>query len=233
MNYLILNGKISRYIQGLLIQTLPPITKPAMRCQSDEINGRDGDIITELGFDAYDRDVEIGLHGNFDIDEVIGYFNSEGTAVFSNEPNKVYQYKIIKEIDFEKLIRFKTAKITFHVQPFKHSLIEKPLTFEINDETSLEIQNYGNYKSKPVMTIFGLGTVALSLNGSQIFLIQFGSDESITIDVENMEAFSGNALKNRSVSGNYDDFTFDQGINVVSWSGIVYKFIFDKYSRWI
>ena len=44
MNYVILNGVKSTTIKGLLIQSLPPISKPLMRTSIEEIDGRDGDI---------------------------------------------------------------------------------------------------------------------------------------------------------------------------------------------
>ena len=93
MNYCILNGVDSRSITGLLIQSLPAISKPLIRTQREEIDGRDGDIITKLGYSAYDREMLIGLRGNFDVDAVISYFNSEGIAIFSNELCKIYDYK--------------------------------------------------------------------------------------------------------------------------------------------
>ena len=49
-NYIILNGKKSTDINGLLIQSLPPISKPKIRTQIEEIDGRDGDIVTKLGY---------------------------------------------------------------------------------------------------------------------------------------------------------------------------------------
>ena len=127
-DYIILNGKRSTMYAGLLITSLPPITKPLLRTQKEEIDGRDGDIVTPVGYSAYDRDVGIGLYGNYDIDAISAFFNSSGTVIFSNEPTKVYQYTIINQIDFEKLIRFRTATVTFHVQPFKYSAIETMIT---------------------------------------------------------------------------------------------------------
>ena len=126
-NTITLNGQSSEGISGLLIQSLPPISKPAMRTEIEEIDGRDGDIVTKLGFSAYDKEISIGLYGNYDINQIISFFNSEGTVVFSNEPDKYYNYKIINQIDFEKLIRFKTATVTMHVQPFKYSTTEGAL----------------------------------------------------------------------------------------------------------
>ena len=126
-DYIILNGVNSNTITGLLISNLPPITKPKIRTQTEEIDGRDGDIVTKLGYSAYDKEFDIGLYGNFDIDDVIAYFNSEGTVVFSNEDDKYYNYQILDKIDFDKLIRFKKAKVKMHVQPFKYPLSETPV----------------------------------------------------------------------------------------------------------
>lgn len=123
-NYIILNGQNSQDIQGLLIQSLAPITKPLMRTEIEEIDGRDGDIVTKLGFSAYDKEITIGLYGTFDIDEIIAYFNSEGIVTFSNEPDKYYNYQILDEIDFERLVRYRTATVTMHCQPFKYSTEE-------------------------------------------------------------------------------------------------------------
>ena len=124
MNYITLNGRRSDEITGLLIQSLPPIMKPLMRTDIEEIDGRDGDIVTKLGYSAYDREMLIGLHGKYNIDEVIEYFDSEGIAIFSNEPDKYYKYQILEQIDFERLARFRQATVTFHVQPFKFSSVD-------------------------------------------------------------------------------------------------------------
>lgn len=138
MNYIILNGKRSSLVKGLLIQSLPAITKPQIRTSIQTIDGRDGDIVTTLGYSAYDRTMKIGLFGDYDIDEIITYFNSSGIVIFSNEPDKFYNYQILKQIDFEKLMRFKTATVTFHVQPFKYSAVDDVITFDRNDFSAYE-----------------------------------------------------------------------------------------------
>lgn len=133
MSYVILNDVKSTTIKGLLISSLPPITKPMMRTSVEEIDGRDGDIVTNLGYSAYDKSMTIGLFGDFDIDEVIQYFDSEGTVIFSNEPDKYYKYQIIGQIDFERLVRFRTATVKFHCQPFKYSAVDNDFSFSINE----------------------------------------------------------------------------------------------------
>ena len=132
MNCLEINGIKSTLVQGLIIQSLPPITKPKMRTSVEEIDGRDGDIITELGYTAYDKEVSIGLYGDYKIDDVISYFSQSGEVVFSNEPDKYYNFAILEQIDYERLIRFRTAKVKFHVQPFKYSDIERNINFDNN-----------------------------------------------------------------------------------------------------
>ena len=112
-NYIILNGNNSNEIAGLLIQTLPPISQPKIRTNIEEIDGRDGDIITKLGYSAYNKEISIGLYGNYNVDDIIKYFtdNQSGKVTFSNEEDKYYNYEILEQIDFERLIRYKTATV--------------------------------------------------------------------------------------------------------------------------
>lgn len=140
-NYIILNGTNSNTINGLLIQELAPISKPLMRTEIEEIDGRDGDIITPLGFSAYDKQITIGLYGTYDINAIIAFFNSEGTVTFSNEPDKYYNYQIYDQIDFERLVRFKTATVTLHCQPFKFATTGETQTLDSGDPVSDEGTN--------------------------------------------------------------------------------------------
>ena len=358
MNYCILNGKKSTLIKGLLIQSLPPISKPLMRTQIEEIDGRDGDIVTKLGYSAYDKEMSIGLFGDYDIDEVISFFDSEGTVIFSNESDKFYKYQIIEQIDFERLVTFKTATVTFHVQPFKYSAVDDDYTFTnkeldlnaistskngvtitveneiitvtgtassdteiyvpinpmklsageytinalcsgtgassvilriidsvptdadslgntylaldsgettldaslnatktfkyiwfeidsgadvnftlnlnvLNHFSSANVINRGNIYSRPTITIHGTGTIALSINGVELFVINLGNGEYITLDGEEMNAYRGNVLMNRSVIGDYNNLKLKIGANTISWDGTVTDVEVSKITRWI
>lgn len=362
MPFVILNGKSSVNVPGLLIQNVPPVSKPEIRVNTEEIDGRDGDITTYLGYKAYDKSFDIGVLDPSRVDEIIGFFDSKGTVIFSNEPTKYYNYQIVKQIDMEKLLRFKKAKITMHVQPFKYSLTEDVLKFEgaknlinvpdfeetkngltaivsenllnvtgiatsqtsflipidklnlnagkytfyayvngtgannsivsvINDvpttgtsfggepvdiydnessslnanisslksynyfyvnipsgnvtnfylffslnkkdEEEFKITNSGNINSQPVMEIFGIGDITINLNSKRMFNINLGLDRYITIDAQELEARKGDTLKNRLVTGNYDNFKLNPGINVINYTGMVEYIDFKKYSRWL
>ena len=359
MNYIEINGIKSTLVQGLMIQSLPPITKPKMRTTVEEIDGRDGDIITELGYSAYDKEISIGLYGDCKIDDVISYFSKSGEVVFSNEPDKYYNFAILDQIDFERLIRFRTAKVKMHVQPFKYSTIDdsisissdemslrpyseskngvylnvengkitlkgtatiateiyvpinsmeldagnytlqalttgtgasacsirvigmapsnadsfggtyltlqdtgtatmsgtitapktyKYIWFYINAGTklnytitvkminesmkSIKLFNAGNTVSKPEITIFGSGTVEISLNGVNILSMNI-DDSYITIDPEKMNAYHDGTLKNRQITGDYANLAMNVGTNVISWVGDVNKVEIKNASRWI
>lgn len=235
-NYIILNGVNSNTLTGLLISKLSPITKPKQRTQTEEIDGRDGDIVTTLGYGAYDKSIDIGLYGNFDIEDIMTYFNSSGTVTFSNEEDKYYNYQIVDQIDFDRLIRFKTAKVRMHVQPFKYSSVEGTRTFNITSEEEITINNSGNYVSKPVISITGLGTINLSVNGYEVLVIELGETATtITIDTANMEAYNQNTsqLMNRSVTGDYDNLYLNAGSNTISWTGTITQIQITNYSRWL
>jgi len=204
-----------------------------MRTQTEEIDGKDGDIVTPLGYASYDKEVTIGLYGDFNIDDVVAYFNGSGTVIFSNEHDKFYYYTIVKQIDYERLIRFRTAKVTFHVQPFKYSSVEKPLYVSTDDITEITVTNTGNTTAKPAIIIYGSGNITLSLNGQEILQIALGDDEYITIDSAQMEAFKGDILKNRLVIGDYENLVLKAGRNTISWSGDVFQIVISNYSRWI
>lgn len=233
-NYIILNNQNSNEITGLLIQTLSPISQPKIRTNIEEIDGRDGDIITKLGYSAYNKEISIGLYGNYDVDDVIAYFtnNQSGKVTFSNEPDKYYNYEILDEIDFERLIKFKTATVTMHIQPFKYSNEQGIKTFNISEETSVTIYNNGNYKSKPIIKITGSGTIEFKQEGIAVFTYTFPTNDTyVVIDSDKQDAYVGSILKNRNMDGEFP--ILKVGKNVLSWTGTITKIEVSNYSRWL
>lgn len=228
MNTITLNGVASSSKAGLLIQSLPAITRPKMRAQQTTVDGRPGDIITDLGYDAYDREMSVGLHGAFDIDDIIAYFSGSGKAIFSNESDKVYDYNFIEKVDYERLLRFRTAKIKIHVQPYKHSATETAKTFTA---ASFTITNSGNTESAPTIDIIGSGTVTISTTGAS-FQVDMSNDAEVIVDTETLEAYMGTALKNRLVTGNIGNFRLAPGANTITVDGAT-SVTFTNYSRWI
>lgn len=235
--YIVINGVDSRTIKGLLVTKLPPITKPAQRVTTEAINGRDGDIVTPLGYSAYDKVVEIGLTYEYLIDDIIAFFDTSGKIVFSNEPDKYYNFAVYNQIDFERLLRFRKAPVSFHVQPFKYSDSEREKTYtDFGSYNSFTIRNSGNIYSRPILSVTGAGEVEIALNGEKILDVDFAlNGETIVIDCTKMNAYSedGLTLLNRRVKGNYDNMRLRVGSNVISFTGAVSEAKIRLFSRWI
>lgn len=231
MNYINWNGKDSREINELLISELPPITKPRKRIKETVIDGVDGSIIEELGYESYDKTIAISLKIGADVDEISEYFTGKGNIIFSNEPKKYYRATIINGIDYSRLLRYRVAKVTFRVQPFKYENDETEI-YNVGNGQEMAVTNVGNYFSKPLITIKGSGTVVLRVNGDWVCDYTFPEGEDMVIlDSEIEDAYLGEYLKNHYMTGNFP--LLEKGANILSWSGTVERISVKRYSRWL
>ena len=184
--YVIINGNSSLDIQGLAIESLPNISKPLIRTTREEIDGRDGDIITKLGYSAYDKTLNIGLWGNYDINEVIAFFNEEGVITFSNEPDKYYKFHILNRIDFvNQLEKFKKASITIHCQPFKYKEQEAKVIEEEAHTTSGTSFNLSDTLEAPLLIDLKGNTSQTTYTGRSLFDFMnsaYSTEPNITVD---------------------------------------------------
>lgn len=235
-NYIKINGISSDTVAGLIISELPPISKPFMRTDIEEIDGRAGDIVAKLGYAAYDKTFSIGLSRGYDINNVIAFFAQSGTITFSNEADKYYLFDSLEQIDFARLVRFRTAEVTVHVQPFKYPIETSEYAEPVAATSSpVSVTNSGNATATPSYTISGTGVVALYLDGYQILDIALDSEnaDTITINVGTMDATGDGVLRNRSVSGDYSLMSLTPGTHSVSWTGSVTSVSISNYTRWI
>ena len=231
MNYFIFKGINSNSFSGLVVNTLPPITKAPKRVETQEIDGVDGEIITELGYSAYDKEIVITLLKHDKIDEIMAWLSGEGELVTSLEPNKFYKCRIIDEIDYERLYNMKSATITFRTQPFKYLYRETYQKFE-NPVGNIYVLNEGLEISKPLIKIKGSGTVEVSVEDREKFSYTFPEGETeVTIDSEKQDAYLGTVLKNRNMIGEFP--TFKSGKNKITLTGNITEIYIIANSRWI
>lgn len=233
--YIIINNKPSYEINGLLIQSLPPITKPPVRVVYDEIAGRDGDLVSLQGYMAYDKTMSVGLYGDYNVDQVIEYLSSAGEIRFSNEIDKYYNFAQYEQIDYERLLRYKTAEVIYHVQPFKYDAIDRKI--EVNNTDSngckIQIRNRGNIQSRPKITITGTGIIRLYVGAKMIIILTLQSQTAI-IDVSdgNVRDSNGNYI-NRQVKGDLLSLVCPVGLNDLTIRGNVSKVTIEDFSRWL
>lgn len=185
MNSIIWKGVSSTTIKGLIINELPPISKPEMRVMETVIDGRNGSVIEDLGFNAYDKPITISLYRDYDINEIIKYFTGEGEVVFSNEPDKVYRAKIHAQIDYNRLLRYRQAVVLFRTQPFKYAFNEELSATEISSASGTNIV-VGDIATEHLarLIIYGKstqnGTPTLS---TPIDIVSVGDDGNTTINI--------------------------------------------------
>lgn len=231
MNYIKWKEQDSRYIKGLVICELPPIVKPQMRVLETVVDGVDGSLIEELGYASYDKPLLIGLTQNADVDAIIKFFSGKGEIVFSNEPDKFYKAHIINQVDYARLVRFKTATVTFRVQPYKYKLDEPPVTISTS-ENVYNVGNWGTETSKPLIHLVGSGTVQCRVNGDTTFAYTFPSNETeVYIDSELQDAYLGSVLKNRNMVGEFP--VLKSGENEISFTGTLTQVEISARSRWL
>lgn len=236
-NHIIVNGWNTLTVPGMVIQQLPAIIRPPMRVQEQTIDGVSGSKFTQLGYDSYEKTVLIGLHSNYDLDRISQHLQAKtGNVVFSNEPDRVYDYTIFKPIDYSRLGRFRQADVTFTVQPFKKTLNLSPITPTPGTTGIVSIPSFGNVTSYPIIELTGQGIITFYDLQSDIELLQInlGSGESVTIDCEAQNAYTGAVLMNRQVVGDYKALGVTPGGDAgYRWVGQIDYLRITNYEWWI
>lgn len=201
MNSLIWRGVSSTTIKGLLICELPPITSPQMRVSETVIDGRDGSTFEDLGYSSYDKAVQIGLYGDYDIDKVIKYFTGEGDIIFSNEPLKVYSAKICSQIDYNRLLRYRQATVVFRVQPFKHKYNEAIKETQSATASGTSVVVSGSEESHlKAFKIYGKSTQdGTPTPDAPIDFVSVGDDGRVSTNIYGGNLFDINSFKGANV----------------------------------
>lgn len=228
-NSIIFKGVNSGDIDGLLISELPAISRADRRTQTTKVDGRDGDVVDYLGYDAYKKELVIGLTRNFDIDEVINFFTGEGWAIFSNEPTKRYYVRFEDGFDLDRLVRFRKGKITMVAQPYKKLVSEA----DVVGISSVTVENLGYEKSQPIITIEAAADaeLVLTLDGDDMMNIVMPAEGEIVIDSETPNCYNSNADKNQYVEGNFIELS--HGEHTIAVTGGATALTVKPNSRWL
>jgi phage-related protein len=203
-----------------------------MRTEITQIDSKDGDISDYLGYEAYEKSVQIGLFGNYDINAIAKYFTGSGQVIFSNEPDKYYNAENTEQIDFERFVLFRKAEVVFRTQPYKYLVNESNVDVVITEQIEISVTNVGLEQSKPIITLTGDDIVEISINGLAQFQINIDGSY-VTVDSMLEEAYKDNTqtLKNRQMTGQFP--TLQPGTNIITWTGNLTKIEIKPKSRWL
>ena len=209
---MIFKGIDSKTITGLIICKEPPISSPKKRTNEIVIDGRDGNIIEELGYEPYIKPVEIGLTKNANVNDVLSYFSGSGNLILNCESDKYYKASVYNQIDLEKLVRYRTGKVDFYCQPFK---------YKINDNfivVANSVTNDGNIYSRPIIRLEkqNKASVDITINGIRFKYTFETNDTYVEIDCEEMEAKYEGLNRNRKLEIGFDFPKLKVGTNVIT-----------------
>ena len=210
----------------IIVNSLPPITKPPKKIEVIEIDGLNGDITVDNGYAAYDKDIQITFKKRPDYDELIRWLTGAGKLILSNEPEKYYDAAIWSGVDISRDKALYKARITFHVQPYKHLISEKKAT----GTNTVTVVNQGFDDSLPVIKITGSGEVEVKIDNVTICKVNI-DDEYIILDSEKQEAYKEATLKNRQMSGEF--VKLPRGKTTITTTGTVTAIEVEPRSRWV
>lgn len=223
---------VSSQEMGVVVESLPPISRPAMRVDTTEIDGRDGDEVTELGYESYDKEVVFGIKDTSEayINDLMAWLSGEGQLATSAEPTKVYECRIYREVDLKRLCRFRKGKVKFHTQPYKYAAAEPDIVWS-SEEKKIVVVNAGNVNALPALHVSGSGTINISLDGSHVLKLELGEDDEIIVDSKKQEAYNDLSLRNRAMIGSF--ISLPPGTHEITWDGDITALKVKPGSRWI
>ena len=100
MNSIIWKGVSSTTIKGLIISELPPISKPKMRIKETEIDGRDGSIVEELGYEKPQVALEYISDNNWEM-----YKNPQPVVAGTSSRNG----RTLKFVNWQNVVAYEVA----------------------------------------------------------------------------------------------------------------------------
>lgn len=211
-------NKINSKEKGILVNNLPPISKPERKYEEIEIPGRNGKLYIDNNcYNTFLYTITCTLMPGSNIREISRWLNGNGKLIISTELDKEYDAIIKDQIDYEQVYRVcNSFEVNFEIQPIAISTFEKIINI-IKNNTKLTIKE-STYLIKPYFKITGSGDITLTINNRNINLKNI--EGFIELDCELEEAFKENENCNNQIE--CEDFPFlIPGENNISWIGNV------------
>lgn len=227
-------GKNSYTDFGIIISKRPSLPSPKRRVSYIDIPGRDSNLKYDEGtFEDITIVVECSIKGNNiaeKLDNIKAWLFGEGESdlIFSFQDDKKYKGQVVNAIDFKQVFKCTSVfPIIFNCRPFKYAVQNNIFTIT---ENGTSIINPGTLKSEPIISVYGLGNISLTVNETTINLVNI--TEKIILDSVIQDAYNdlGDNLNNK-VSGDF--FKLKTGLNKFTWTGNVSKIEVIPNWRWL
>lgn len=211
---------IADFEYDLCMVDRPSIPTPNRNIEYYEIEGRHGTLHEKKTFSDVELTVTFNLLSEENIKKSIrqikAWLLSADTIYFSDEDDVYYIVKntVIGDIENE-IEEYGEFEVTFTLDPFAYA--KYSLTSVTNQ--SKKIINPGTFESEPIMKVYGVGNITLTVNSNTVTLKDVSN--YIVIDSGMKECYKGSTRLNNKMSGSF--FVLKRGLNDISWTGNVSK----------
>ena len=205
-------------VYGIRVLQQPPIVLPMERVKYETVTGRAGSLAMVEGSYIYD-DVQLPFECIMDnleqLKAAAAWLQGSGRLEYPGRPGGWYNARIAQQISMEKILAAREHRqftLTFRADPFFYLSSAQDLT---TTAASFGIDNPGTVPSEPRITIYGSGSVGLTLGGQLVTL--HGLDGGIILDTELQDALSldGAELLNDKMTGDF--MTIPTGHSTLEW----------------
>lgn len=191
-NYHFTFGTFTSEMVGLRLKTLPDEVVPARKTSKLNILTRDGDLLRDYeAYEPYTLTLDCYLVNDYTLDNIrqlkAMLSQVEGELIFDWNPDKVYQARMISQVNFKEIIdHTASVQIEFEVQPYASLKSGKTV---IQGSDKFTIINPTAYSSKPIIWVKPHSDLAkFYVNDEMVGFVNLGED--IILDSELEECFN-------------------------------------------
>lgn len=230
MNWISFRGVRTDSLPGVIVAKMPSHKRAAMRYTEYRVNGRDGVLHVNEGYDSFEIKCRLMLFGQAAISRQIvnAWADGTGKLITSDDPARAYNASALQEVrwtrDEENGVYYDSAEITFTCQPYMVEATESTQEFT----ASGSIVNQGDAESHPLIEVRGSANRAFSVAGQDITLTGVGTTP-VFIDCENGYVYTANGAA--TMTGEFPVLPI--GTSAVTITSGVTKIIITPRWRWL
>ena len=218
-SYFIWRGIDSRNM-GVILRRAAPLIRPEERVEHLTIPGLSGDLTVTEGQDIYNsyiQTLEISVRGGWRVRDVYRWLRGSGKVVFSSDPDKQQDARIIGAVTLNKVSRNLdnwAGSVQWYCQPLKERIY--PVTRTLTAAGTLQVD--GDVPTRPRITVTPSGsTVSLAVNGNTFTITGTTSGVDVVLDSYTRTALVGTTNVTKNTTGGFP--TFEPGANTIGGSG--------------
>lgn len=185
-------GTFTSEMVGLRLKTLPDEVVPARKTSKLNILTRDGDLLRDYeAYEPYTLTLDCYLVNDYTLDNIRNLkamlSQVEGELIFSWNPDKVYQARMISQVNFKEIIDYTASvQIEFEVQPYATL---KSGQQRVEGTGKFTVINPTAYSSKPIIKVIPRSELAkFYVNDVMVGFVNL--KEEIILDSELEECFN-------------------------------------------